>query len=175
MTTPEILHEPDATLLRIKLPLPMSVVAALMSGVGTMWPDATIVTDKEVGGFGPSFMTFRLPKTAPAEPAEAATPVEMDEVLDAWIHGFRPGGVVLEPSEAFGSWLAMHFWDVLTANPEAINYVQMGVFDPKNGRQLNVLILNPDGKTPHELCMEADARVARLEEQLRAAGLEPAS
>lgn len=48
----------------------------------------------------------------------------------------------------------------------APNYLSFDAYDRSDGSKYVLIIVKPDGKTPHELRQEAEAEVSRLREQV---------
>ena len=157
-------------MIRIGLPLPLDVSAALITAIGAMWPTATIRTDaRDLQLVIPRRKPKRLTKrTMAAILAEMAD----DDAPEADIVQITPdGGARIGLNSADESWQQLAAWayTVLTAT-EAANYAEqpISVETPDGERkELVVIAAWSPGQTPHQL------RKAAWDEGCRFAGREP--
>lgn len=144
----------------IKLPLPMSVSATLMNLVGTAWPDAELV-DSNGGGFaGDRHMVLRVPD-APARDVsaqEAADAVVEPGDDDGDLLELGPNGVSVSRPEQLSAMMLDIMLAGFEENPDAVNYLENHVRDPKTGKEYVLIFARSVGQTPHELRMAAEAR-----------------
>ena len=160
----------DETVIRIGLPLPLDVSAALITAIGTMWPTATIRTDARdmqlvIPRRKPKRLTKRTMAAILAEMADDDAPeTDMDQIT-------QDGGVRVALNSADESWQQLAAWayTVLTAT-EAANYAEQHISakTPDGERkQLVVIAAWSPEQTPHQL------RKAAWDEGCRFAGREP--
>lgn len=165
--------------IRIGLPLPLAVTGALLEAIGAVWPDASIRTD----GTNPTEMTVRI--TGPAREldddalaalagAAAHDDDDHDDQVELFLSQLRDGSFGIKSEEWVSKLFVGAFANILDQHPDATNYVEMSLHDPETGARYNVIVTRPGGASPHQLRAAAEARVAALEAQLRAAGLDPA-
>lgn len=162
----------DLDLIRIRLPLKLDIAAALTKAIGTMWPEAVMLTD----GFGGDLVAG-IPKGAKARtakrPLQAAAREALDTDPQATLAKLTPNGgtILLEPQEAMHH-LAEWAYTVLTATDGAINYVEQQVHLPedlatKTGHhRLTITAAWTEHQTPAALREKAEQRATELQYQL---------
>lgn len=163
-------NEPYYQEIRVALPLPLDIAGHLMNAVGALWSDATV--DTTVG----NALVFQIPDTNrflereeqpvinPAEPIPFNTPEPV-------MHGWSENGVLVSQPELTETLLAI-CQAMFEATP-AENYLEMTVKEPFNTLtgerdEWKVILVKPNGKTPHELRLEAEERARDAEIALAA-------
>lgn len=159
--------------LHIRYPAPLSVLGAVTSAVGMMWPDAVADTSD------PSSFTLIIPGTEPGpftrEDADGILAgmgdVEGDGSVD--VTGFNGGTLTVSTPKGATQALAEWAHTILSGTDGAVNYVEQEVFDEKSGRRFVVTACWSTGQTPHALraaaerrAFDAEARAAELEARI---------
>lgn len=142
---------------RIRTPLPGSVVLTLGGLMDAVWPGAQLV-DGEQGE-----VTFRINNTtrAAVTDAEAAAARVLPEEDDLNIHSLGPSGIRLaNPVELAASMLPVmktSFGD----HPDAVNYLETAIRDPESGARYVLIFAKSAAQTPHELRTRAEENLTR--------------
>lgn len=150
--------------IRVRTPLPSSILLTVGSLIEAAWPDAQLV-DGEKGE-----VTFRVTKAARTDVADetAASLLKEPEGEDLDITRLGPSGV----SMANPVWLAASLLAVMKAsfgeNPDAVNYLETTVFDPDNGSRYVMIFARSAFQTPHELRMTAEKNLATARQDAQA-------
>lgn len=159
-------------LIRIRLPLKLDIAAALTKAIGTMWPEAVMLTD----GYGGDLVAG-IPKGAKARTAKRPLQAAAREVSDTdpqvTLTKLTPNGgtILLEPQDAMRH-LAEWAYTVLTATDGAINYVEQQVHLPDDlaaehgHHRLTITAAWSEHQTPHELREKAEQKAQDLEARL---------
>lgn len=150
----------------IRLPLPLEVVGALSEAIGTLWPDATIRTDRRD-------FTFMVPRRKAKRP----TKKRMREILaESWpdddapevdVTRINPDGMSIALDNNDEAWQQLGAWaySVLRFH-DAANYVEQQITvqlpDANEERTLLLTACWSTGQTPHALRMKAEAELAAL-------------
>lgn len=150
---------------RIRTPLPGSVVLTLGNLIEAAWPDAQMV-DGESGE-----VTFRIKKTARTAVTDeeaAALRVEPEEE-DLDISSLGPSGVSLANPVGLAINLLENMKASFGENPEAANYLETTIRDPEDGSRYVLIFAKSQAQTPHELRTRAEANLARARQDAHAA------
>jgi hypothetical protein len=157
----------DDARVRIDLPLPLDVVNTLMGVIGAVYPGAMI--DTTVTGA----LVFRVPaeerrRRLPGRKKLAAlhVPEPEDPAARAQALGFdRDGGVSVSPAEELTAALLAPTRKLFADHGDAAqNYVSWEVNDREEpGRRWFLFAARSAQQTPHELRMQAEAEVTRLQ------------
>ncbi|HEX9226162.1 MAG TPA: hypothetical protein VF885_05845 [Arthrobacter sp.] len=149
---------------RIRTPLPGSVVLTLGRLMDAAWPGTQLV-DGEQGE-----VTFRINNTtrsAVTDTDASALRVEPEEE-DLNIHALGPSGIRLaNPVELAASMLPVmktSFGD----NPDAVNYLETAIRDPESGARYVLIFAKSAAQTPHELRTRAEENLTRAREEAQA-------
>lgn len=168
----------DDLKLRISSPggMPLSVAGWLLQAIGSGYPGTMIETGT---GAGAGTLSLRIPaedyldrRPDQLNVAEIP-PVKDDPDMIAFLDGLDGGGLRFGPP----AWLTAMLEQALRMILEAVdppNYVQMQLNAP-DGDRFSWIVCRPGRPSPHDLREAAEQRVAALEAQLRAAGIEPES
>lgn len=148
------------TEIAIQLPLPMSVSATLMKLVGAAWPAAELV-DSKGGLFGSDrHMVLRIPDA----PARDVSAEEVADVVvapgpdDVDLLELGPGNIAVRRPEQLSAMMLEIMQAGFEEHPDAVNYLENHVQDPKTGKEYVLIFARSAGQTPHELRMAAEAR-----------------
>ena len=149
---------------RIRTPLPGSVVLTLGKLMDAVWPGTQLV-DGESGE-----VIFRINNTArvAVDDTEAAALRVEPEEEDLAIHALGPGGIRLaNPIDLAAAMLPVmktSFGD----NPDAVNYLETQVRDPEDGARYVLIFAKSARQTPHELRTRAEENLLRAREDAQA-------
>lgn len=159
----------DATQIRIALPLPLEVAAALSSAIGTMWPTAVIKAD-----------THSLVMEIPRRPAKRPSKKTLRDMLAALMDDSDPEAALVRwnadgPSIALDhkdeAWQALATWALVALTSEgAPNFVEQtfhAIEPDGTERTFAVTAAWSTGQTPSELLHAANSRIADLEDAIR--------
>lgn len=145
----------------IRLPLPMSVTGTLMNLIGAAWPDAMLVDNQEGFLTGGKHMVLRIPEAPAANVSEeqlAAAKVEPGED-DVNVHELGPQGISVTRPEQLSEIMLEIMRAGFEEHPDAVNYLENSVLDPKAGKEYVLIFARSKGQTPHELRMAAEAKL----------------
>lgn len=145
----------------IKLPLPMSVTGTIMNLVGAAWPDAMIVDNQDGILTGGKHMVLRIPDAPPAEVSNeqlAAAKVQPGED-DVDVHELGPQGISVGRPEQLSAMMLEILLASFEDNPDAVNYLESKVRDPKTYQEYVLIFARSQGQTPHQLRMAAEAKL----------------
>lgn len=152
--------------IRIRTPLPGSVMLTLGKLMDAAWPGTQLV-DGESGE-----VTFRINKagqrTVTDEDAVAALRVEPEEE-DLDISRLGPGGISVANPVGLAIILLENMKASFGENPEEANYLETTVRDPETGARYVLIFAKSAAQTPHELRTLAEANLARAREDAQAA------
>lgn len=150
---------------RIKTPLPGSVVLTLGGLIEAVWPGAQLV-DGEQGE-----VTFRINNTtrAAVTDAEAAALRVVPEEDDLSIHNLGPNGISLANPVGLAIDLLANMKASFAENPDAVNYLETTIRDPDDGARYVLIFAKSAARTPHELRTLAETNLARAREDAQAA------
>lgn len=154
--------------IRVALPLPLDMVGQLMSAVGAAWPDTTIDTTVD------NALVFKIPDSnrftdstpvAVEIPPVTLTPIEDKENVGTF-HGWNENGLLMSQPDFTGTLL--NICQAMFEATPAENYLEMTVREPYDtmmGTQdeWTVILVKPNGKTPHQLRLEAEERANEAE------------
>lgn len=159
------------TQVRIQLPAPISVVAAIGEALGTLWPDATIE------GAPGTAAQFNLPgDPLPLTRARAKRIRDNVAALDDGTEGDYDMNRFAANDVTFGGEAVERAVDVLAAaattvldHNDAPNYVEMELRpDDGTDQRIMLVVARSPEQTPHALLAAAKERVAELEAQVAA-------
>lgn len=143
--------------------IPLDVAATLTKVIGLAYPTAQMGQ----GEFGRGFTLIldkasRRPKRVTKKAAtDAHTPMTDDDVdVGAGVVGFDGESLRVDMPETLALELGTLGYALL-GSLDAVNYVETQVGDA-DGNRVVVTVRRPEGKTAHELRLEAEAEVERL-------------
>lgn len=165
------------SIIQIGLPLDLDVSSTLLQAIGTAYPDAAIVTESEKLG-SQDVMQVKIPaKDRPGTVRDLEKIRRVVARLDA-----GSAGAEATSFDAYGLGVSLPEWFAISAAagarafldqyPDAKNYVTAWVHDAAG--EYHVTVRRAEGKSPHELREESEARVASLEAKLRELVVDPA-
>lgn len=143
----------DQTRIEVQLPLPADVAGTLMKLIGTAYPRARMEA-------AASRMVFVIDGSQRPLPVDEFTPDTRDG--DTVITNMG-GSTFGFSSESLAAAMLEVVEGALADTPEAINYIEQQLYSRTTGKRYVMTFQHADGKTPHELRLEAEAEVARLE------------
>jgi hypothetical protein len=154
--------------------LSLGTAGALMTAIGTMWPEAKIVT----GGCGLHMQIPKKPSKALDEEFLSHFREERensDTADDTKFLGFRDGWIAFAPPEQLCLHLGEVVHSILSANPEAVNHLEWEVrVGREPGDPSYVLSASRSkGQTPLAMRKAAEAEVERLRAILEKNGIDP--
>lgn len=164
------------TLVSIDLPLPLDITGSLLAAVGSMYPNAQIVTDGD-----PAKLTLAIADADRAGldgdgmPAQIPRPTPAD--TEALLTSLRDGSIGVSPPEWFAKMMLSICAEIVEAS-SAENYVEMtlhGKGPDGEPRTWAVVVARSHDQTPHQLRIAADQRAERYAERLRELGQDPAA
>lgn len=183
--------------------LPLNLVGFILRALGTAYPNTKIDQGSGAAFGGGSVMSLLIPMAdisaateaddedydstdfdteggdmhalpTDAELAEYAASTKSSEAMTAFTNGIRKGGISVLPPPWLTTLLLEAGRDLNDLAVDlADNYLEMGIVDQANNTEYRWIVCRPGRPTPHGLRLEAEARVALLEAQLRDAGIEP--
>lgn len=151
--------------IRVRTPLPGSVVLTLGGLIDAAWPDAQLVDGV------PGEVVFRINKGAKAAVTDdeaAALRVE-PAGEDLEISRLGPNGVSLANPAGLAVTLLENMKSSFGENPEAANYLETAVTDPDDGSRYVLIFAKSKAQTPHELRMAAEKNLATARQDAHAA------
>lgn len=156
------------TEIAIKLPLPMSVSGSLLNLIGAAWPDAQLA-DGSGGMFGDRHMVIRIPDTAPVavtdEQVAAARVEPGEEDLD--ITELGPAGISVRRPEHLSAMMLEILLASFEEHPDAMNYLENEVIDPKTGNRYILTFARSAQQTPDALRRAAEQRLETARSDVR--------
>lgn len=179
MTT---IEEPRDVRLRIKAigGMPLSMAGYILRAIGAGYPNTVI--DSRKSEPWDSDLTLVIPASDYIESdpdisdwhlAEMA-PDKDDPALVAFTSGIRDGSFGVTPPPWITAMLRVAAESIEDSIKDiAPNYLSIELHPEDSGAPFVWIICRRDGKSPHDLRVAAETRVAVLEEQLREAGVKP--
>ncbi|MCC3292521.1 hypothetical protein [Arthrobacter sp. zg-Y1110] len=145
----------------IATPLPSSVLLTVGGLIDAAWPGAELATNHD-GRVNQ--VIFRIRN----RPARTVTPEEAEALIlepepdgDVQVTSMGPAGVsVLTPADVAANLLPV-IEQAFEEFPEAENYLEMPVRDPKSGHRYLLTFCRSAGQTPHELRSIAEAKLEK--------------
>lgn len=163
----------DYVVLDVGLPLPLDVSSTLLNVIGTAYPGAMIDTTVPADNLGREVMRLRIPNAdryadAPSRERIGAARKVVESENEGILASVREGIAVATP-DAVKHQVGLLASRLFADNPAAVNYVQMEmqVGDPDTRERFVLTVQRADAKSPHQLRVEAEARVAELENEIR--------
>jgi hypothetical protein len=123
----------------------------------------------------------RKPKTAKPEPADVEPADELDPDDPLTLNRMRStpdGGVEFgiggggDMAREMATNLLAAFIPAFEEHPDAVNYLSWDATVPETGRRYSLIVVRPDGLTPHEARQRAEQEVERLRELCEANGID---
>lgn len=157
----------EATEINVMLPLPLDVASTLTNLVSRAYPNGSVDMD------GKGWLKMRVPaqdridrgvagQVADEEIAEAVVSTE-DPSMEGEVQGFQDGNMLLGTPEQVQLHLSEIMHKIITANPDAINYLEWTAIHPDgDGEGMVVSVSRSIEQTPHALRMEAEDTLAKI-------------
>lgn len=155
----------DDTIIQVRLPLPLDVVASITTAFGHLWPNGAIDTTASNRGN----LTMRIPHDDRCRTKRAATKIRADKTylesaIESEVHGFDKGGSLrASATEYIAKSIGAAARAMFEDNPEAVNYMEMTVRDPETGHAYVITAAKSKDQTPSALHKKALERIAELE------------
>lgn len=150
--------EADEVIIYLGLPLPIDVFNGLGMAIDAMWPGSVYIDNKEVRR--PGTTAIKIKRGKPAVDPDSFDEVDRDAENPSSIYAFTSGGVGMTHGGEVVKRLGAMLMAYLAEHPDAINYVEQQLIWPDEDGDgetvLTVVVMKPEGKTPHELRLEAE-------------------
>ena len=149
------------TRIQIALPLPMDVAGTVMRVIGMAYPEALMEgRDRH--------MTFLIPEGArPRKGSKAKAKPEQRDDVDSELLELGPEGISITTPEV----LAAAALDIMRTSfeqfPDAKNYLEQRCYDRQTHKGYVMTFQRAEGKTPHEMRQQAEAKLARVEAAIK--------
>lgn len=152
--------------------LPLSMASGLLGAIGRLYPGTVMAETR-----GTESMAVTIQEADYLDPGdntgEPIVAVKDDPQMLAFLTGLRDGSVQIGPPPWLSAML-LEATEGILSTTDAPNYLEMKLRSTSAAAEwFSWIVCRPGTPSPHELRRLAEARVAALEQQLRAAGIEP--